>query len=303
MSNTLREIAIENSTKSDMVDSILESTSILPTIPYQEATHQFSNVYPELQEVTGGSFVDANAGLPTMEVTSKLGQTDLGIIGGTHKVRKQTADAFGGASSYFAKKEPYFLKQTGINSEKHIYYNVMEKYCVDNSLYQKTAATTGNAYSMVAVRWEEDSATGLYSPVGMRTDGEMLQREALYNGGLGIVGQDTSGNDVSGYALEYRGYFGLQFVGNKNISAIFNIQSGKLPTEKQIDDMLLNVRANGSTIIYMAPQVLNLLKTYKTDSVQYMNSDNDINRGFMTWDGIRIVTSYNLTEQAFKTLA
>jgi hypothetical protein len=297
--NTLKEIAIAVARKQTvLVDNILEESPVLASIPYEEATHPMWNVYQDVESVTGGSFVDANAVLPTMSSTSQLKQTTLGIIGGQHEVSKDNANMLGGAEAYFRSKEGLFLKKTGMASELKIFNN-FETFSINNSTYQKTGASSGNGYSMVAVRYASGETIGLYSPVGERTDGQLMTVTPLANGGLYKLADGTNG-----YGVEYRGYFGVQIASTRSVAGIFNIQSGKLPTEEQIDQMLIEVRANGAnTFIYCHPVVLMLIKKYKTDKLQMSMSETDLGRGIITWDGIRFVTSYNLEASAFKTLS
>ena len=298
--NTFKKIAMEIALKQPVVvDNLLNDNDILSTIPSRVASHPMWNAYKERESIIGGGFVDLNEPLPVMSSTYKMKQTDLSVIGGTHFCTVDEANMLGGAEAYFNSETPGFLQKTGETAEKTIYKR-FEDFAIANSSYEKTSASSGESYSMVIVRFGEAETIGLFSPVGVRTDGQILERTELWGGSTGII--NSLGQ--TGYGAEWRGYFGLQMASTRSIAGIFNIQTGKIPTEEQIDDLLVEVRANGAnTFIYCAPQVLSLLKKYKTDKLQMSMTETDIGKGILTWDGIRFVTSYNLGKEAFKTLS
>jgi len=298
MGDTLKDLSVLYAKKQPkQVDYITEESPILARIPFEEASHDMFNVYEQLESVSGGAFVEMNGVLPNVSSKSKLERLDLGIMGGISEVGEDTARSFGGAAQYFAKKEAAILKQTGANAEKKIIYDNFLKYALDNGSALKTAATTGKGYSLIAVRFVEGETTGLYSKIGFR-QGAMLEATALSGGS---VYKDSNGKLV--YGLRYKGYFGIQIANPKTVASICNIQSGKLPTETQINDLLAKVRANSKTFLFCSPDVMTLLSGLKINKIQYTNQDKGINTLIMDWNGIPFVTSYNMGEEDFITIS
>jgi hypothetical protein len=199
---------------------------------------------------------------------------------------------------YFAFNQPRLLKKTGMSSEVSI-FNKMKQFAIDNGAMLKTASTAGDSYTLMAVRFEEGETYGYYSPNGVRTNGEMMQTTFLNNGDLHKLS-----TGVNGFAVEYRGYFGLQMASTRAVAGITNIQVGKIPTEEQIDQILMEIRASGSdTYLFCHPQVLAWLKKYKTDKIQRFEETMDIEKGILMWDGIKFVTSFNLNATPWLTIS
>jgi len=299
MSETLKDLSVLWAKKQPkQVDYITEDAPILKIIPFEESSHEFSNVYERLDSVTGASFVEMNAVLPSLSAKSKLEKLDLGIMGGEAEVYEDTAKAYGGPAKYFAKKEPSYMRQTGSNAEKQIMFNNFLAYALANAKALKTTASSGNGYSIVAVRFVPGETTGLYSPVGFK-QGTMLEAMPI-NGGS--IYKNSEGKLV--YGIRYKGYFGLQIANPNSVAAICNIQSDKLPTETQINDLLDLVRANNSsTYMFCNPKVLAYLSSMKLSKIVYTNQDKGINLKIVEFNGVPFVTSYNMEIEAFHTIS
>ncbi|MCM1324654.1 MAG: hypothetical protein NC218_11075 [Acetobacter sp.] len=287
MSNTLKEIAVALSQKQEhYVNHLTEESPILDNMRFEPSTHGLWNAYEEVAEISGAGFVDINQPLPEMKVDSNLKKIDLSILGGEIFLPEDKGSVIG-VGEYFGKKIPVLLKQAGQTAEKKIIYDNFLPYAVGNGK-AVSALGTENCYSMVAVRFIEGEVTGLYSSKTANTHGLLdacpLNNSALY--------KNTNG--VLGYGVRIKGYIGVQLANPDAVSAIVNITGDKIPTAEQVDNMLIDAKATpASTFIFCHPKVLSFLSKYKGAVLQTSNADYDVNRSFMSWNGIRFITSYN----------
>jgi hypothetical protein len=299
MPTTLRDLSIKYAlTQNEQVDNLLEDSPVLARIPFKRATHVMSNVYNELTGVTGASFVDMNANLPSLSYDSKLQTVDLKVMGGKYEVLEDTARAYGGASAYFADRMPEILKATGQSTEQAIVYDNWKKYITDthttaDPMYYSAAGTGDATTSIFFVRFDNSTNTGLYSPEGF-ADGALLPWNWYHNGGIyQSLETATLGKNVYGGYM--KNYFGYQIASKKVLKAIVNVTSAKLPSKTQMADALNGVRAGANTIIVMNKAVLGWLgATYKSELVTYQPSETGYNDVIASWNGIPIVTSYNI---------
>lgn len=291
MGATLQELSVQFAKKQPhQVDYITENAPILAQMPFEEASHEMWNVYERVKSVTGASFVDLDAVLPTVNAEFQLDKVDLSVLGGKMTVGEDAARQFGGAPAYFAKKEPSVLRKSGETSENKIIYDNLRQYAIDNS-NTIDAGGTGNAnYSFIAVKWVSGETTGLYSPVGF-SQGAMLQTLAINGGNLY---EDSTGKLV--YGVRMKAYFGVQLANSRNVSAIVNVNSSNIPTADEMDDMLDRCRAGANTFIYCHRKALSLLNTYKGTALEMGPADGDMNRQIFQWNGIPFITSYNFLE-------
>lgn len=301
--NTFREVAIEHSAKQPkMVDQFLEDSPILELIPFEETSHGLYNVYEELVDVQGAGLVDMDEALPVVDVTTKLDQVSLSVIGGKMYVGEDKARQFGGAGSYFAKKQGSVLRKTGMDLERAILYNNLRAKAItsggEHLLDAEGSANTN--YSILAVKWVPGETTGLYDPQGFGR-GMLMDVQPLNGGNLSeFTTTTTDGRSVTinGYGIRMKSYVGMQLANSRYVSSIVNIDldsaTQKLPTEAQLDDLIDSVRGQigGNTMLYMHPKVKTALFGYKGDSLELRVSD-EIVRTVTTWNGIPIVTSYN----------
>lgn len=288
-----RELAIANATKQpQMVDSLLEEAPIVAGIPMQASSHGFHNLFEEVTDVTGAGLVDIDDELPTVDANGELKQKDLSILGGTIFVGEDKAMKFGGASAYFASKEPLIMKKTGEDLESSILYNNLRAYAIEQG---KATSIGGNAnvnFSILAVTWTAGEMTGLYDPSGYG-DGKMFDVQPINGGNL--FEKTINNKTILGYAVRYKSTLGIQTANSRYISTLVNIDlaNDKKPTGAQIDRMLIDARQNQSTVLYMHPIILAYLFEQKASSLQVFNSDTGIDRRIVTWNGTPIVTSYN----------
>jgi len=301
--NTFREVAIKNSKKQPiMVDQLLEEAPILDMIPFEASTDGTTNVYEELNSVTGAGMVDLDDELPEVDSDSKLKQIDLSVIGGRMFVPEDKAKKLGGAAAYFNKKYPAILRQTGMDAEQTILYNNIRAKSLANGLGEHAinAGGVGNTnYTVLAVKWVPGETTGLYDPTGFGK-GLLMDMEAINGGQLyesSVTFDDSRTKKLLGYGMRMKTYFGIQLANARYVSSIVNIDivNSKLPTEAQIDDLIASVRGSmgGSTFLYMHPKVYTAFFKYKSDKLELQVGDKDMTRSFNTWDGIPIMTSYN----------
>ena len=279
--------------QSKLLENLTEDTAVLNQMKFEPASHGLWNAYEEVTAIKGAGFVDMNAPLPQLGVDTKLKKQDLSIMGGEIFVPEDTAKMWGSAEAYFAKRTPALLKEAGMTAEQKLIYNNIAKFAKDNGKLQSaggSAAATGDTglYSMYAFRQIEGENIGLYSPEGFK-NGAGLDVAKINGGNL-----YKNTNGVLGYGIRLKGYFGFQLANAKGVAGIVNINASHIPTAAQIDDMLIAARATAAnTFIICHPKVLSMLNTYKGNVLQMSTGDQNLDRTYMSWNGIRFVTSYN----------
>lgn len=293
---TLVQVAGEYAKKQDhQVNYLLEDTDVLDSMKFEPASHTLWNVYEEITEVSGGGFVDMDSPLGAVDVKSQIKKFDLGILGGTRFVGQDKVLAItgnggpSGAASFFAKNERVIIKNFGVTAEIDIIYNNFRAFALDSG-QKLNAGGTGNAnYCLLAVRYEPGECGGLYSPDAMGPR-EMFQTDPLSDGKL-YVDPTTK---VSGYGMQYKGYYGVQLANYKCVAGIFNITETNKPTGMQVDDLLNLVRAKKNTYLYCHPKVNNILADVGKGSAYRMTTDQKgVDRRISEWNGVPIVTSFN----------
>lgn len=271
-----------------LLENLTEETPVLNSIKFEASSHPMHNAYEEVTDIDTASFVKMNAPLPKMGVSSTLKKQDLSIMGGELFCPEDTAQTFGSAEAYFAKKTPSLLRQAGMKIEKEIIYNDLLDFAVKNGKVEEAGASGEDTYCMIAFRQIPGENIGLYSPEGFKSgaglDVKKINNGAIYHNDEGVLG----------YGLRFKGYFGIQLANKDGISAITKISKSNIPTAQAIDDMLVEAKASaGSTLIYCHPKVLSFLNKYKENLLRVDTRESDINRTFLSWNGIRFVTSYN----------
>lgn len=305
--NFFRDVAIANARKQTvMIDSVTEEAPILAGMPMEAATHGLRNVYESLKDVEGAQLVSLDDELPSINANGTLEYQDLGVLGGKIRVGEDKAKKFGGPASYFARKMPSILRQTGADTEKSFIYNNFLPYAKANGKEQDAGGTGGGSiyYSMFAVKWVPGEITGLYDPAGFG-DGKVFDIMPV-NGGNLYEHVDTDGKSKLVYGQRIKSYTALQLANPRYVASIRNIDLTEdessatgytaLPTEAMIRKMLVDVRANpANTRLYMHPIVKSALGAYKGSALQMVPSDLDRNTMIDAFDGIPIITSYNFT--------
>ncbi len=297
---TLKELAVQFSKKQPkQVDALTEKAPILDVIPFEEASHGLWNAYEDLSTVQGAGFVELNAPLPQVTADADLKKVDLAIMGGEIEVPEDKARMFGGKEQYFARKTEAILRASGMAAEKKIVYDNFRAFALDHGKALSAGADTDDCYSIVAVRFEPSVTCGLYSPESFRR-GSLLDQVPINNGGLY---KNAAG--VLVYGMRLKGYFGIQIADPRSVAAIVNINAANVPTAAQVDDLLAMVRADAAdTKLFLHMRCKNLLNRYKAGdgngagSLQTFAETRDLNRTFEAWNGIPLVTSYNLLEGA-----
>lgn len=288
---TLQEIAVHLAKKQPhQVENLTEEAPILKQIRFEPASHGMWNAYEEVSGIQGVGFVDMDSPLQELDVQSKLKKVDLSILGGEMFVGEDKAQQFGGAAAYFARKTPSLLKDAGQVAEKNLIYKNVIPYAVANGK-AVSAGGTANCFSMVAVRPVEGEVCGLYNPKGF-TNGTMLDVKPINNGAL-----YKNSKGILGYGVRLKSYFGYQLANTKAVGAIVNITDKNLPTAKQINDMLLDARADGRTKIWLHPRLLQMLsEKYKVDIMRTAVGDQNLNRMITAWNGVPFIESFNFED-------
>jgi hypothetical protein len=298
MANTLKEIAIAMSQKQEhFVNNLTEEAPILDTMHFEPSSHGLWNAYEEVSKIKGAEFVEINQPLPEMEVDSDLKKVDLSIIGGEIFLPEDKAVVLG-TGRFFQQKTAILLKHAGQTTEKKIIYDSFLPYALSNGK-AADAKGTENCYSMVTVRFIEGEVTGLYAKRQTEEGASMIDSVPINGNQL-----YKNADGLLGYGMRLKGYIGVQLANPDAVSAIVNITPENIPTAEAIDNMLIEAKASPlNTFIYCHPKVLSLLNKYKGNVLQTAGWEKDLNRGFMAWNGIRFVTSYNFengSEQAVK---
>jgi len=292
---TLREISVRHAKKQpQQVEYLTEESPILAVAKWTPASHDYWNAAERITDIIGPGYVKMNDELPPVGVSSGMEKVDLNILGGEMEVPQDTAKQFGGAPAYFAKKQQLILKKAGNDTELKLFQENWRAY----ALAAKNAISAGGAgkalNTILCVRFDEASNIGLYNPNQFR-QGALLELEFLNNGALMRL-KHKPYEGVNGYAMQLKGAFGWQIINPKTVSAIVNIRSGSLPTEIMLDDMVSNARGtNRNTYIFCHPRALTrFINPLKTGRLHTAIKDKDMDTHLESWNGIPIITSYNL---------
>jgi len=295
-----RDISVDAArTQSKMVDALLEEAPVLSALAMEAASHGLYNVYEELIDVSGAGAVDLDEALPEVAAESKLRQIDLKVLGATMTVGEDKAKQFGGANAYFNKNYAPVLKKTGADMEKALIYNTFRSSALANHLAGDPRAiaaggVTANVnYSIVAVHYAPGEVIGLYDAEGFG-NGKVFDLKPIAGGTLY---KDANGRLV--YGVRMKTYFGVQMANKRYASAICNIDATHQPTAAMMDALVEYCRGRPeNTLIYMHPRVLSMLQDLKGGLMHMSTSDRDVNRTFISWNGVEIVTSYNFLRGA-----
>lgn len=301
---TLKEIAISKAKKRpDMVDNLTEDAPLLDLVKWIPSSHGLWNVEEVLKGIKGASFVDLGAPLPQMDVSSDLVSSYVSIMGGEIEVSRDKAAQFGGAPSYFARKEKPIFKQAGMDTERKLFYDFWRKGALKarNVLDLKGTPHSGDKtglYTILVVRLDEANNIGIYDPTQFDS-GKLLQITALSGGNPYHL---RSQPGVTGYGVEYRGRFGWQLIGPEvTVFAMVNIDPDKdatFPTIRQVRRAISTVRGKASnTYIFGHINVVSdVFGSFKENAIQYGNNDSEIKTMVGSFDGIKIVGTYNVDD-------
>lgn len=303
---TLHEISVKCAQKQPgMADDLTENAPILGVCKWKPASHKSWNVAEKLVDIEGAAFVEHDAPLPMMKTSSDLVTTYLHTLGGIMQIPTQRAKALGGYDKYFAEKQPAILRHAGMTTEKALVLNNWLEAAIKSG-NAVDAGGTSDGWFLLAVRFDDLTNTGLYDP-DQFVNGTLLQIDALYGGQehrLHAEGYEG----VLGYEVVYRGKFGWQILeASRTCAAIVNIDESVATanngrgaiTPADIDNLLADVRAQaGSTYLFCSPRAKILtLNKYKHDNLQMTNGDAEAKIVIDRWNGIPVITSYNIMDK------
>lgn len=296
LTDAWREYAIKNATtQAELVDAVTEESPFLAGMPVQESSHELSNVYEEILDISEADTVDFDAALPSIDANTELKQRDLTKIGGIMRVGQDKAKLLGGAQSYFASKMPKILRETGNAIEKSLIYNSYRAYAFANSKLTSLGGSS-NLYSILCIKWTPGEMYGLVGKNAFN-EGKAFQMEAI-NGG-NVYELPAAQGGILGYGMQLYTYLGTQLANPRYISGLVNctVTTGTaLPTEDEVSSLVLDARANpANSWLVMHPRMKKALGVnYKLDKLQLQNADMGVNSIVDAWDGIPILATYNM---------
>lgn len=290
---TIREMIINlDSGQIALANSFLNPTPILDMLPFEPASHGLKNIFTKLDSADIIGKKNFDGGLNEVSASFSQTEKDLSLYGAVLKVASDTAKKMGGADKYFARQLPSILQNTGIAYETDTLRN--EILGASKKSNKDVSVGSGNEY-MVAMEWVQGINTMLYDP-NMYGKGVIFDI-AKINGGNEYEISNTNGQVFLGYGLALRSNFGVQIADTRKISSISGLDlSQSLPADldDKIDAMIDEARLGNNGVIYMSPKLLTKISKYKTDKLVTNVIDSNLNRRIALWNGIRIITSYNL---------
>ena len=299
LTDAWREYAIDKAPKqAELVDQVTEEAPFLRGMPVQESSHELSNVYEEILDITEADTVDFDAALPSVDASTELKQRDLTKIGGIMRVGQDKAKLMGGAQAYFGGKTPLILRKTGNAIETSLIYNSFRAFAYAQDKLTDLGGAT-DLYSILCIKWTPGEMYGLVGK-GAFDAGKVFEMEAV-NGG-NVYELPAAQGGILGYGMQLYTYLGTQLANPRYISGLVNckVVSGDaaLPTESELDNLVLDARANpANTWLVMHPRMKKAIGTaYKLDKMQVVNSDRDVNSTVDAWGGIPILETYNMQD-------
>lgn len=307
INNFFRDVGIAMAKKQTvMIDAVTEDAPILATLPMEAASHGLRNVYELLKDIDGAQLINLDDELPSINAEGTLEVQDLSVLGGIIRVGEDKAKRFGSAKSYFAKKMPAILRETGANTEQSFIYNNFRPFAKANGREFDAGGTTADSqYSLIIVKWTPGEITGLYDPAGFG-NGKVFDILPV-NGGNVYEYTDSDSKNKLVYGQRIKTYLALQLANPRFVSSIVNIDLTEdansdtgykaLPTEALMRKALRAARATrGNSFIYCHPAVKDALGAYKGSALEMTTLDDDRNTKVEAWDGIPIVSSYNFKD-------
>ena len=295
--------------QSVLVDNFTEETPFIRILPMEASSHGLENVREEVVNIIGGDMTDLNGPSPAIDATTGLERETLKRISGKITVPINTAQQYGGADAYYAKKMPLILQNTGEKTEQTILYNSFRAHAVAADA-RTVAAGVGTRhlidaggvgstnYSMIAITFKPGVVNGLYDSTRFNTGSSpnMFEFVKMFNGGLGNVTIDSK--EVEAYQMLMQSFMGIQIASDRYVSAIVNIDiaNDKLPTETQMDALIQSVRANSNTWLVMHPDVRTALQTYKGTNLQNVNFEREVNRLTDAYNSVPFLTTWNMQQ-------
>ena len=296
--NTYAELALKNApTQKVIVNTILNESPIFASIPTQVSSTATQNVYQNVKSITAGGMRPLDAPSNQTKVDMSLARTDLSVIDGEIEIGRDTADIVG-KDELFGTQAPLIISATMANVERSIFEDNLRQFAIDNGNYELAGGTANTNSSMVCIRWGAGVNIGLTSP-SVINDGKSFKFKDL-NGGNFYKSTQSNGDNINVYGREFRTLFGLQLANAKQVSLIGNIDTvnDKIPTIKQINNMILNAQAGGNnSVIYCNPRVLRAIGyTHKLERLNLFSGDTNLTTEVFHLEGVPVVTSYTLQD-------
>ena len=263
------------------MDYLTEEAPILTLLKWIPATHGLWNVEEVLDKITGASFTDLGAPLPTMQAETQLRQTYVSLMGGEIEVSKDKAAQFGGAKQYFARRENAFYRQAGMDTELAIapITGAKAAHLSGQAVHFPAGDGGSTLSSILVVRFDQEINVGIYDPTQFNS-GRLLDPTPINGGNLYHL---RSQPGVTGYGVEYRGRFGWQLLKpSKAVHALVNIdingETPKLPTLAQIEDAIAKIHGSAqNTMIFGQHRVVQrVFGAIKQADIMYVNGDKDL---------------------------
>lgn len=304
MKNTLVDLNVYLAKKQQgLINSLVEENPILASVPVRESSHGLYNVYSKATEITGMQEVRFDEELPVVNISFELGRTALGKIGGRLPMPQDAAEQMGGYSAYAEARIPSIISEAGNKQETRMYYKGMLAAAIKNGKAISAGGSTANKqYSLVAITWNMDSTVGLYDRNAVQR-GKVFEQQILNGGNLAnieIDGMKCLGKEIATYMK-----FGLQLADPRLVGAIVNIEPHAnvsnpdkvdgLPTPDMMDELLGNVRAGATTVIYCHPALQKKLATkFQMQQRVISNGTNSVRYNLYDYQGIPVISSYNI---------
>jgi hypothetical protein len=263
LTDAWREKAIMACPKqAELVDQVTEEAPFLAAMPVQESSHELSNVYEEILEITEADTVDFDAALPSIDASTELKQRDLTKIGGILRVGEDKAKLLGGPSSYFAGKLPMIMRKTGNAIETSLIYNSFRAFAYAQSKLTSLGGTTG-LYSILCIKWTPGEMYGLIGKGAFNT-GKVFDLETV-NGGNRYELPAAQGG-IIGYGMTATTILGTQLANARYIAGLVNCKitagDAAVPSEAEMSSLVLDARGNpANTILVMHPRMKSALGT------------------------------------------
>lgn len=304
LTKTWREVALANATgaQKEMVDYVTEDAPIFQSTPMEETSDGFQDVYEVLTSTDYIPEQELDAPLQSVDIASRLEQTNLRNWAAKMEVGEdKLATMKLSKEQYFGKKSPKILRETGAKLSITT-YNAFKNYAIDNQVNGGIAdrvisagGSNNTNYSVAAVKYVKNEITGLYSSQAWG-NGKVVDIMNLSNGGL-----YTNIDGVAVYGTRMKLNSGLKLANPRYVTSIVNIDKAADFTAINLDDKLSQIieEARGADVLYMHPTLKRLIgSVFKLEKLQLQNSDREVNSLIDAWDGVPIITDYNLSKGA-----
>lgn len=239
-----------------LIDNVTAESPILAGLPFEQASHNYHNVFERVTDATGIDTIDFDGPLPEINSETQLDQVNLTPLGGILTFGEDRATAYGGKEAYLEKKIPAVLRKSGNKIERALFLdNFLGNAVRWNKVYSATETPTDEVkYSaMVAITWVPGEMTGLFSPLPYQEPrlGRVFETKWVNGGNTFLDIQNVNGKDekIISYSAYVKTVFGMQLENSAKIAALVNIEG--VPTAKQLVALTEYAQASASTRIYM----------------------------------------------------